>query len=66
MTKNLFDVNFFPKITYVRPRYSSCQELQLINTATTIKLIKLPQIINDCFDENNQLWKFWFVSFLNI
>ena len=39
---------------------------RLINAATTKKLIKLPQQINDRFDVNKKLWKFFFGSFFNV
>ena len=50
--------------------YSMCgycyELLQLINTATTTKLIRLPQQINDRFDINDKAWKFCSGSVLMI
>ena len=54
MTKISFDVKFL-----------CCYKLlQLTNTATTIKLIKLPQQINDHFDINDDGESFAPVLFL--
>ena len=39
---------------------------KLINAATAIKLMKLPQQINDHFDINDEYWKFCSGSFFNV
>ena len=49
------------------PRQSCSHKLlQLINTATTIKLKKLPQQINNHFDINIKSWKLCFSSCFNV
>ena len=50
----------FPKITVC-----VATVMMLLRTATTVKLIKLPQRIDDRFDINKKPWKFCLGSFSN-
>ena len=46
-------LNFNQIIAFVVTVMMLSRAATIINTATTIKLLKLPQQINDCFNANN-------------